>query len=159
MGLQTRRIVTGHDGAGRAVVESDRSLAAQPVPDDGAWFTRIWTTTSWPADNTDATGGAELESGLTAANGSLLRIVDMAPGHRSPMHRTQSLDYGIVLQGEVDLELDDGRITSLAAGDVVIQRGTIHAWINRGTQPARMAFVLLSAAPLVIGGRPLEPTH
>jgi quercetin dioxygenase-like cupin family protein len=71
------------------------------------------------------------------------------------MHRTQSLDYGIVLQGGVDLELDHGRIVSLAAGDVVIQRGTIHAWINRGSQPARLAFVLLGAAPLVIDGRTL----
>ena len=94
-----------------------------------------------------------------AANGSVLRIVDLAPGHRSPLHRTQSLDYGIVLQGQVDLELDDGRIVSLAAGDVVIQRGTMHAWINRGSAPARLAFVLLGAAPLVIGGHALEPTH
>lgn len=159
MGLQTRRIVTGHDAAGRAVVESDQGLAAQPAADDGAWFTRLWTTTSWPADNLDATDGTRLQSGLAAANGSVLRIVDMAPGHRSPMHRTQSLDYGIVLQGEVDLELDEGRIVSLAAGDVVIQRGTIHAWINRGSQPARLAFVLLAAASLVIDGRTLKPTH
>jgi quercetin dioxygenase-like cupin family protein len=159
MGFSTRRIVTGHDAAGRAVVESDQSLAAQPAGDDGAWFTRLWTTTSWPADNLDAADGAGLASGLAAVNGSVLRIVDMAPGHRSPMHRTQSLDYGIVLQGEVDLELDDGRIVSLNAGDVVIQRGTIHAWINRGSRPARLAFVLLGAAPLVIGSRKLEPTH
>jgi len=159
MGSTTRRIVTGHDAAGRAVVTSEQSLAAQPAGDDGAWFTRLWTTTSWPADNQDASDGARLGSGLTAANGSVLRIVDMAPGHRSPMHRTQSLDYGIVLQGGVDLELDHGRIVSLAAGDVVIQRGTIHAWINRGSRPARLAFVLLGAAPLVIDGRTLEPTH
>jgi quercetin dioxygenase-like cupin family protein len=159
MGLHTRRIVTGHDAAGRAMVKSDQSLAARPAADDGAWFTRLWTTTSWPADNLDATDGAGLASGLAAANGSVLRIVDMAPGHRSPMHRTQSLDYGIVLQGEVDLELDDGRIVSLAAGDVVIQRGTIHAWINRGRRPARLAFVLLGAAPVVIDGRTLAPTH
>jgi quercetin dioxygenase-like cupin family protein len=159
MGFTTRRIVTGHDAAGGAVVTSDQSLAAQPAGDDGAWFTRLWTTTSWPADNLDASDGARLGSGLTAANGSVLRIVDMAPGHRSPMHRTQSLDYGIVLQGEVDLELDHGRIVNLAAGDVVIQRGTIHAWINRGSRPARLAFVLLGAAPIVIDGRTLEPTH
>jgi quercetin dioxygenase-like cupin family protein len=159
MGFTTRRIVTGHDAAGRAVVASDQSLDAQPAGDDGAWFTRVWTTTSWPADNLDATDGARVESGLAAANGSVLRMVDLAPGHRSPMHRTQSLDYGIVLEGEVGLELDDGRIVNLAAGDVVIQRGTMHAWINRGSRHARVAFVLLGAAPVVIGGRTLEPTH
>jgi len=64
-----------------------------------------------------------------------------------------------LLRLSVELELDDGRTVSLAAGDVVIQRGTIHAWINRGSRPARLAFVLLGAAPLVIDGRTLEPTH
>ena len=148
MSFTTRRIVTGHDAQGRAIVESERRLRAQPVPNDTAWFNKIWSTESWPCDNQDSTDGAERDTGLASSNGSVLRIVEMAPGHRSPMHRTQSLDYGIVLAGEIDLELDEGRIVSLNVGDVVVQRGTIHAWINRGNSPARMAFVLLSAAPL-----------
>jgi quercetin dioxygenase-like cupin family protein len=148
MSFTTRRIVTGHDAQGRAIVESERRLRAQPVPNDTAWFNKIWSTESWPCDNQDSTDGAERDTGLASTNGSVLRIVEMAPGHRSPMHRTQSLDYGIVLAGEIDLELDEGRIVSLNVGDVVVQRGTIHAWINRGNSPARMAFVLLSAAPL-----------
>jgi quercetin dioxygenase-like cupin family protein len=148
MSFTTRRIVTGHDAQGRAIVESERLLRAQPVPNDTAWFNKIWSTDSWPSDNQDSTDGAERDTGLASTNGSVLRIVEMAPGHRSPMHRTQSLDYGIVLAGEIDLELDEGRIVSLNVGDVVVQRGTIHAWINRGNSPARMAFVLLSAAPL-----------
>jgi len=148
MSFTTRRIVTGHDALGRAIVESERRLRAQPVPNDTAWFNKIWSTESWPCDNQDSTDGAERDTGLASTNGSVLRIVEMAPGHRSPMHRTQSLDYGIVLAGEIDLELDEGRIVSLNVGDVVVQRGTIHAWINRGNSPARMAFVLLSAAPL-----------
>jgi quercetin dioxygenase-like cupin family protein len=148
MSFTTRRIVTGHDAQGRAIVESERLLRAQPVPNDTAWFNKIWSTESWPCDNQDSTDGAERDTGLASTNGSVLRIVEMAPGHRSPMHRTQSLDYGIVLAGEIDLELDEGRIVSLNVGDVVVQRGTIHAWINRGNSPARMAFVLLSAAPL-----------
>jgi quercetin dioxygenase-like cupin family protein len=64
------------------------------------------------------------------------------------MHRTRSLGYGMVLAGQIDLELDEGRIVSLNVGDVIVQRGTIHAWINRSASPARMAFVLLGAAPL-----------
>ena len=148
MSFTTRRIVTGHDAQGRAIVESERRRRAPPVPHDTAGFNKLWSTDSWPSDNQDSTDGAERDTGLASTNGSVLRIVEMAPGHRSPMHRTQSLDYGIVLAGEIDLELDEGRIVSLNVGDVVVQRGTIHAWINRGTSPARMAFVLLSAAPL-----------
>jgi quercetin dioxygenase-like cupin family protein len=148
MSFDTRRIVTGHDAQGRAVVISDRRLAAEQVPDASVWFNKIWTSEGWPADNTDPADGAERPTGLALGNGSVLRIIEMGPGHRSPMHRTDSLDYGILLAGEVDLELDDNRRVSLNVGDVVIQRGTIHAWINRGTETARMAFVLLGATPL-----------
>jgi quercetin dioxygenase-like cupin family protein len=148
MGFEIRRIVTGHDAEGSAIVHSDSQLSAQQVPADTAWFNKIWSTEGWPADNSDLQDGALRDTGLANANGSVLRIVEMAPGHRSPMHRTQSLDYGIVLSGEVQLELDAGRTVLLKSGDVVIQRGTIHAWSNRGTSAARMAFVLLSAAPL-----------
>jgi quercetin dioxygenase-like cupin family protein len=148
MSFETRRIVTGHDAQGRAIVQSERLLRAHAVPNHSAWFNKIWSTDSWPSDNNDPIDGAERETGLATANGSVLRIVEMTPGHRSPMHRTRSLDYGIVLAGEIDLELDEGRIVSLHVGDVVVQRGTIHAWLNRGTSLARMAFVLLSAAPL-----------
>ncbi|HEY1724824.1 MAG TPA: cupin domain-containing protein [Steroidobacteraceae bacterium] len=157
MGFETRRVVTGHDAAGCAVVRSDQRLFAQPVAHGGAWFNMLWATSAWPADNTDETDGARRDTGLSLDHGSVLRVVDMAPGHRSPMHRTQSLDYGIVLSGEVDLELDGGLTTRLHAGDIVIQRGTLHAWINPGSQPARVAFVLLGAAPLTIAGRELAP--
>jgi quercetin dioxygenase-like cupin family protein len=87
------------------------------------------------------------------------RIVDMPPGRRSPMHRTSSLDYGIVISGEVHLELDEGRTVKLVAGDVVVQRGTIHAWDNRSSDFARMAFVLISAAPYLHDGKELAPEH
>jgi quercetin dioxygenase-like cupin family protein len=146
MAFEIRRIVTGHDAHGSAIVHSDRQLRAQPVPNDTAWFNKIWSTEGWPADNSDRRDGAESDTGLASANGTVLRIVEMPPGHRSPMHRTQSLDYGIVLFGEVELVLDEGRTVQLKSGDVVIQRGTIHAWNNYGTTTARMVFVLLSAA-------------
>jgi quercetin dioxygenase-like cupin family protein len=77
------------------------------------------------------------------ANGTVIRIVDLAPRSRSPMHRTQSLDYAIVLSGTASLVLDDGSETVLRPGDVVIQRGTDHAWVNKTDEPARMAFVLV----------------
>lgn len=159
MSFKTRRIVTGHDEQGQAIVRRDDEIGAQKVPDTNAWFNCIWTTAGWPTDNTDDSDGALRDRGLTQGNGSVLRIVEMGPGHRSPMHRTQSLDYGIVLSGVIELELDQGKRVALKAGDVVVQRGTIHAWINPGTEPARVAFILLSAAPLQVGGREIEPTH
>jgi len=152
-----RRIVTGHDSDGRAVVTSDSSITGQELVPGAVQFAVIWKTLSSPADNNDAVDHAGEPGGLAQSGGSVLRIVDMAPGNRSPLHRTKSLDYGIVLSGEVDLELDDGRLIHLNPEDIVVQRGTIHAWINRGKTIARMAFVLLDATPVTAGGKILEP--
>jgi quercetin dioxygenase-like cupin family protein len=80
-----------------------------------------------------------------APNGTTLRINEMPPGASSPMHRTQTVDYGIVLGGEVVLVLDDSE-TVLRAGDVVVQRGTSHRWENRSDAPARVAFILIDGA-------------
>ncbi|HEU0073763.1 MAG TPA: cupin domain-containing protein [Dehalococcoidia bacterium] len=88
----------------------------------------------------------------------MFRVGEIGPGARSPMHRTNSVDYGIVLEGELDMELDGGDRVHLKAGDVVVQRGTNHAWINDSHQPARMAWILLDAEPVRIGDRVLEPT-
>ena len=71
------------------------------------------------------------------------------------MHRTYSLDYGIVLQGEVDLELDAGKKTRVKTGEIVVQRGTIHAWHNPGNDVARVAFILLDASAATHNGKPL----
>lgn len=84
-----------------------------------------------------------------------LRIGALEPGTRSPLHRTQSLDYGICLTGECDLELDSGERTTIRPGDVVVQRGTNHVWHNRGTTTCRIAWILLDAQPLKVDGKPL----
>ncbi|MCS6946452.1 MAG: cupin domain-containing protein, partial [Steroidobacteraceae bacterium] len=136
-----RRIVTGHDPQGRAIVLSDDTLPPVEFGGGLAHFTLLWSTGAWPADNNVLEDGARRTVGLTSPGGSVLRIVDFAPNSRSPMHRTHSLDYGIVLAGELDLELDSGERRHLRTGDVVVQRGTNHAWIC-GPHPARMAFVL-----------------
>lgn len=151
-----RRIVTGHDAAGRAVVTADSVLDGVPIPNGQAVFTLVWTTATAPVDNDDVTDGRDRRTGLTLPGGSVLRVVDLLPGTRSAMHRTNSLDYGIVLSGSVELELDDGAVTPIEAGSVIIQRGTIHAWRNPSVDtPARVAFVLLDAAPATVGGAPL----
>jgi len=149
-----RRIVTGHDAAGRAVVTHDTLLTRAPIPTGES--TLVWTTAGLPVDNDDTADGRDRQVGLTLPGGTVLRIIDMQPGKRSPMHRTNSLDYGIVISGSIELELDGGAVTRVEAGQVVVQRGTIHAWRNPSTDtPARIAFVLIDATPATVAGEPL----
>jgi quercetin dioxygenase-like cupin family protein len=77
--------------------------------------------------------------------GTSIRIIDMPPSASSPMHRTVSLDFGVVLKGEVVLELDDGVETKVVEGGMIVQRGTIHAWHNRSEAPVRLLFVVMPA--------------
>jgi naringenin degradation protein FdeH len=140
-----RRVVTGHDTDGRSVVLADGPAPrTHSIP--SATFHELWNTTAAPAPIAAAEAREPTDRPLVTppdANGTIVRIVDMAPGSRSPMHRTETIDYGIVLAGAVTLVLDDGSETALGPGDVVVQRGTEHAWVNPTTEPARMAFVLV----------------
>ncbi len=155
-----RRIVTGHDSAGKAVFRSDQSFPVEPIPSGDAAFSLVWTTASVPVDNNDETDGRMRDAGLTLNQGSVIRVVDMLPGGQSPMHRSNSIDYGIVLSGAVELELDDGAVTTARAGDIIIQRGTIHLWRNPSTtQSCRIAFVLIEALPFVHRGEALPEVH
>jgi quercetin dioxygenase-like cupin family protein len=150
-GPAVRRVVTGHNAKAEAIILKDE--VAQ-----GERFTLIWTTEGFPVDNTDSTDGGKRDLGITLSGGTVFRVGEIAPGARSPMHRTNSVDYGLVLEGELDMELDGGEAVHLEAGDVVVQRGTNHAWINNGTKPCRMAWILIDASPVKIGNRVLEPT-
>lgn len=152
-----RRVVTGHDAAGKAIVVSDDSFIGQPNPNGTAVLTTVWTSSGSPIDNDDATDGGKRAVDLVLPGGSVIRTVDMFPGTTAPMHRTSSLDYGIVLSGTIELILDDGSTTLVEQGGIVIQRGTIHSWRNPSSDTtARMAFVLLEAKPVTIGGKALE---
>jgi quercetin dioxygenase-like cupin family protein len=140
-----RRVVTGHDAAGKSIVTSDGPPPVEHVTPDGvARFLEIWRTDAMPvpipAVEPDPTGGpVEIPPG---ANGTRVRLVEINPGRCSPMHRTETVDYGIVLEGELYLVLDDSEVR-LEPGDVVVQRGTNHAWDNRSDRVARVAFVLV----------------
>ncbi len=166
-GQQVRRVVTGHDEDGRSVV----------VFNDVHDYKRriqIWTTEGSPADNSGAaTDAAQRETRLEAPpQGSMFWLVELPPSQeiapeaaaataerlaaegavthsdgRPGMHTTRTIDYMVVLDGEVTLLLDEGEVT-LHKYDTVVQRGTAHHWENRGTEPARLAFVLLDAQPL-----------
>lgn len=140
-----RRVVTGHDVDGRSVILSDgpvpKSLA---IP--SAVFHEIWSTTDTPALLRPEEPADPTTRPLRTPpdpNGTVVRIVDLQPHAASPMHRTESVDYGIVLEGEVHLVLDDGSDTRLGPGDVVVQRGTDHAWENRTDSVTRIAFILI----------------
>jgi naringenin degradation protein FdeH len=143
--IAPRRVVTGHDAQGRSVVLVDGPTpTSRSVP--GAAFHELWNTTGSPAPVTPEESREPTDRPLVTPpdpNGTVVRIVDLEPQSRSPMHRTETIDYGIVLGGDVVLLLDDGSETRLRAGDVVIQRGTDHAWVNPTDMPARMAFVLV----------------
>ncbi|WP_133916360.1 cupin domain-containing protein [Streptomyces sp. NBC_00582] len=152
---EIRRVVTGHDREGKAVVVSDEVRGGSGP---GSFAALLWTTDTSPADNTQEADGAERKVGITQEGGTVFRIAEFAPGLRSPMHRTLSVDYALVLDGELVLELDGGERTPLKAGDVVIQRGTNHVWANESDKPCTIAFILIDAEPVTINGEVLEPT-
>ncbi|NIJ07322.1 quercetin dioxygenase-like cupin family protein [Sphingomonas vulcanisoli] len=155
-----RRIVTGHDASGKAVVIDDGTLQARSTPAGTSHLTLVWTSLGTPIDNDDAIDGKDRPVDLTLPGGSVIRTVDMMPGTTAPMHRTNSLDYGIVISGEIELLLDDEASTLCRPGDIVIQRGTIHSWRNPSADTiARVAFVLLDAKPATVNGAPLPDIH
>jgi len=141
-----RRIVTGHDASGRSVILSD--TPSPKTTDIGtAAFHEIWVTEATPvqipAGEPEPTD-RPIRVG-PPANGVMIRFTDMAPGAESPMHRTETLDVGVVLEGETWLLLDDGSETRVGPGDAGVQRGTNHAWANRSDRNVRMVFVLVDA--------------
>jgi len=175
MARGVRRVVTGHDGNGRSIVQEDGPppRVATLGGESGTTFHEIWNTRATPAP-IDRASGEPAEAGLSLLpprGGTRIRILDIPPedgtvaklpreavralfeaigaGHTLPadpahplMHRTETVDYGIVLEGELVLILDEGE-TVVRAGDVVVQRGTSHAWANRSDRNARIAFVLV----------------
>ena len=156
MAFSVRRVVTGHDENGKAIVKIDEVMSEPRSNRTGNEGHGIWGTDVFPANlNLDADGKA-LEPGAPGSTASKFRISKYSPGVHPRMHRTQSLDYALIMKGEIDMELDDGVIVTLREGDVCVQHGTIHNWINNGTEPCIVAFILLAADPIVINGKELE---
>ena len=168
-GQPVRRVVTGHDASNQSVIVADG--AATRVYDDlgepGLVFHEIWHTTETPAiiDRRQHEAAEDRLMLAPPSNGVRIRVLDIPPEsgqadmdavfenigaadakvdsdrHRS-FHRTETIDFGIVLSGEIVLLLDEGE-TTVRAGDIVVQRGTNHGWANRTDQPCRIAFVLI----------------
>ena len=155
MALQIRRVVTGHDSSGRAVVKIDEVARNLVSSRAGATACVVWTTEGFPVDNTGEEDAGLRKTGTTLDNGTVFRILELAPGVTPRNRRTDSIDYAVVMSGEVDMELDDAKV-HLKAGDMLVQRGTIHNWVNRGTEPCVIAFVLIAAKPVTVGGKVLH---
>ena len=135
MALNLRRVVTGHDKNGKAIVTIDETVTNVVSGRPGALAGSVWTTEGFPVSNDGAADELARKIGTTLANGTVFRVVEFSPGVQRRMHRTDSIDYAVVMSGEIDMELDDSTV-HLKAGDVLVQRGTIHNWVNRGTRPA-----------------------
>ena len=168
----TRRVVTGHDAKGKAVVLIDGAAPnAKLRKATGLTSTLLWVADRSPADNSGSSDAAEREIGVAPPpRGSIFRVVDFPPSadfgavdnsailremgltggqggaRHASMHCTKSVDYAMVISGEIDMLLDDSEV-HLKAGDVLVQRGTNHAWVNRGRENCRIAFVLIDAEP------------
>jgi quercetin dioxygenase-like cupin family protein len=155
MSLRVRRVVTGHDPNGRAIAMIDEIAHNMVSRRPGHASCVMWTTDTSPADNSGSGDEGLRQVGTTLANGTVFRIIAFAPGVAPRMHRTNSIDYAIVVSGEIDMQLDDSEV-HLKAGDVLVQRGTIHNWVNRGTEPCMVAFVLVSAKPVTASGQKLD---
>lgn len=142
--MEIRRVVTGHDQNGKAIITADGPMTNVKVMPSGHSGCVMWVTDDSPAAVSGDEDPAQREMGLTPPpRGSVLRILELAPGKEAFMHRTDTLDYCIVLQGECAMKLDDDAEVTLSAGDVLIQRGTWHGWENRGEGTCRLAFVLI----------------
>ena len=168
----TRRIVTGHDASGKAVALFDAAVPAKQRGPGGNGMTLLWVTSEFPVDMTSPADRAQTPVGVPPPpNGTIFRIVDFAPvsgGGGGPVdhhqillsmgidpatqgyarhantHRTRTIDYALVLEGEIDMLLDDTEV-HVKAGDMLVQQGTNHAWVNNGTKPCRIAFILIDA--------------
>jgi quercetin dioxygenase-like cupin family protein len=153
-----RRVVTGHDEHGKARVIVDELASNTMTLRKGANAALVWTTEGLPISNQVYADGSQKSVGTAVEEGTVFRVIDYSPGVSPRMHRTESIDYGVVISGEIWMQLDDGEEVLLRAGDVLVQRGTIHNWINRSDEVCRIAFVLIAAAPVAVEGGLLRTT-
>ena len=149
-----RRIITGHDSDDVAKVLIDSAAGNAKYPAPGTVSTLIWSTDSSPARipvGTDVEDmGARILGTAPPKNGTRFAVIDFPPGNKPHMHRTETIDYVIVLEGEIEMDMDDSTV-KMKAGEIMVQRGTNHAWANRSNARAGIAFVLMDAEPIGVG--------
>jgi quercetin dioxygenase-like cupin family protein len=153
--MKLRRVVTGHDANGKAIVKIDEiaTNVTSSRPNQSAVV--VWTTDMAPANNDGQSDEGTRKTGTTLKGGTVFRVVSFGPGVTPRNHRTDSIDYAVVMSGEIEMDLD-GTMVRLKQGDVLVQRGTIHNWINNGKEPCVIAFALIDAKPVTAGGKVLN---
>ena len=156
MALNVRRVITGHDEQGKAIVKIDEIATNIREGRPGALSCNIWTTQGFPVNNSTQEDAGLTPAGTTLPGGTVFRMIEFKPGVAERNHRTDSIDYLVILKGEIDMQLDDGVEVRVKAGDVMVQRGTIHNWINRGTESCFVAVILIDAAPVQAGSTTLH---
>jgi quercetin dioxygenase-like cupin family protein len=154
MSINVRRVVTGHDDQGRARVLIDETVKNVASQRPGALYSVIWSSEGFPVNNDGDADPSGKKIGTTIPDGTVFRIVSFGPGVAPRNHRTDSIDYAVVMSGEIDMELDVGKV-HLKAGDVLVQRGTIHNWVNTGSEPCVIAFTLVAAKSVTAAGKML----
>ena len=163
MAYETRRVVTGHTPEGKSTVlydsqlpmlEKDAGVGARQEDRAGTAERVIWVTQGFPVSNDDPSDTASLKVNTSESDGTIFRMVEYSPRVAPRHHRTNSIDYAVVLSGSIELQLDTETV-QLNPGDVLVQRGTIHNWMNNGTEPCVIAFILIAADPATFNGEPL----
>lgn len=145
MTLEVRRIVTDHDDDGKAIVSSDALMTNITQLRSGNHQSLIWVNDATPARLDDDTDPANRDMDIEPpGNGAVFRVLELAPGKQAYMHRTDTIDYAVVMAGECDLLLDDSEV-HMQAGNVLVQRGTWHGGANRGAEPCQIVFILIDA--------------
>jgi len=139
-----RRVVTGHDANKKAIVTIDDFASNHKwSPNGGNVSTLLWYCDEMPIEIwSDEDYGARIVDRQPVPRGTRIAMIDFYPGNAPMMHRTDTLDYVICMAGEIDMELDDGAMVHMNTGDMMVQQATNHSWINRGTETARLGFVM-----------------
>lgn len=143
-----RRIVTKHDASGKATIWIDADATNHKCPNEKISSTLMWSTDRTPTLMlSDEDEGDRILGSAPPPSGSRFTMMEFQPGNEATLHRTDTVDYVICISGEIDMFLDGSQFVTLRAGEVLIQRGTNHAWANRSDKPCRLAVILLDASP------------
>ena len=165
MALKVRRVVTGHNASRKNIVKTDELVDAASRGIAGITGCEMWSTDQMPVDNSAAADAAQRAGFVKHGNyvgtggGTTFRIDELLPGNARFTHRTETIDYCIQLSGEVDCELESGEVVHLKAGDVFINRGGLHTWVNSGSVPAVGAAVMVDAKPVEVDGKELRTVY
>src|SRR5260370_6898821 len=165
MALKVRRVVTGYNANGQSIVKTDELVTAASRDIAGITGCEMWSTDQMPVDNSAAAEVAQ-RAGLVkhgnyvgTGGGRTFRIDELLPGNARFTPRTETVDYCIQLSGEVDCELESGEVVHLKPGDVLIQRGGLHTWVNKGSVPSVGAAVMIDAKPVEVDGKELGTVY